>query len=164
MKKKRKNRILLMRILELVVGAALCGAAAADGGDGLDDVDYRWPHHGSGEIVLDTRIRDWVLLPIFVIMIFFTMLREIGGRLMNAMPKGDFKMAQESARLQRAAIVRQNAVWISEASFQRRRAFYTDKDKGLFHDPNVTKQEKDPLAAMSDPSMMMQQQKSMFTV
>ena len=31
-------------------------------------------------------------------------------------------------------------------------------------DTTVTKQDKDPLAAMSDPSMMMQQQKSMFTV
>ena len=41
---------------------------------------------------------------------------------------------------------------------------HADKEKGVFHDPTVTKQEKDPLAAMSDPSMMMQQQKSMFTV
>ena len=34
----------------------------------------------------------------------------------------------------------------------------------MFLDPTVTKSEKDPLAAMSDPAMMMQQQKSMFTV
>ena len=77
---------------------------------------------------------------------------------------GDLKAAQETARLQRAAHVRQNSVWVPEASFQRRRAFYADKDKGLFLDPTVTKSEKDPLAAMSDPAMMMQQQKSMFTV
>ena len=31
-------------------------------------------------------------------------------------------------------------------------------------DTTVTKQDKDPLAAMRDPSIMMQQQKSMFTV
>jgi hypothetical protein len=155
----------------LAVGAALSGvavaaaagdaeaaAAAADGG-----VEFRWPHHGSGEIVLDTRIRDWVLIPIFIIMVFFTMLREIGGRLMNAVPKGDLKAAQETARLQRAQIVRQAATWVPEASFQRRRAFYTDQTKGVFTQP-VTKQEKDPVAALSDPAMMMQQQKSMVTV
>lgn len=68
------------------------------------------------------------------------------------------------ARLQRASIVRQQAVWLPENSFQRRRAFYTDKEKGVFMDTTVTKQDKDPLAAMSDPSIMMQQQKSMFTV
>lgn len=130
----------------------------------VDSAEFRWPHHGMGEIVLDTRIRDWVLLPIFIIMVFFTMLREIGGRLMNASPKGELKAAQETARIQRAQMVRQQSSWISEASFQRRRAFYTDKDKGVFLDPTVTKQEKDPLAAMSDPAMMMQQQKSMFTV
>ena len=79
----------------------------------------------AGEIVLDTRIRDWVLIPIFIIMVFFTMLREIGGRLMNAAPKGDFKMAQEAARLQRAQIVRGASSWLPEASFQRRRSFYT---------------------------------------
>ena len=60
--------------------------------------------------------------------------------------------------------MRQQAAWVPESSFQRRRAFYTDKEKGVFMDTTVTKQDKDPLAAMSDPSMMMQQQKSMFTV
>ena len=151
----------------MAVAAALSGVAAAAGGQNADaadgGVEFRWPHHGSGEIVLDTRIRDWVLIPIFIIMVFFTMLREIGGRLMNATPKGDLKSAQETSRLQRAQIVRQCATWVPEASFQRRRAFYTDKTKGVFTQP-VTKVEKDPVAALSDPAMMMQQQKSMLTV
>jgi len=46
----------------------------------------------------------------------------------------------------------------------RRRAYYSDKEKGVFTDTTVTKVEKDPMAAMSDPNVMMQQQKSMFTV
>ena len=131
----------------MAVGAALIGVAAADGGQNSDaadgGVEFRWPHHGSGEIVLDTRIRDWVLIPvcafskvvsmvalcskctralnienfcqIFIIMVFFTMLREIGGRLMNATPKGDLKSAQETSRLQRAQIVRQCSTWVPEA-------------------------------------------------
>lgn len=79
----------------------LCGTAGASAGGGADapeDVDFRWPHHGSGDIVLDTRIRDWVLIPIFIIMVFFTMLREIGGRLMNATPKGDINVALQTVR------------------------------------------------------------------
>jgi len=152
--------------LALLAGAVIDVVAAAGGGVEAADTsaDFRWPHHGMGEIVLDTRIRDWVLLPIFIIMVFFTMLREIGGRLMNASPKGEIKAAQEMARIGRAQMVRQQSSWIPETSFQRRRAFYTDKDKGVFLDPTVTKQEKDPLASMTDPAMMMQQQKSMFTV
>jgi len=152
--------------LALLAGAVIDVVAAEGGGVEAADTsaDFRWPHHGMGEIVLDTRIRDWVLLPIFIIMVFFTMLREIGGRLMNASPKGEIKAAQEMARIGRAQMVRQQSSWIPETSFQRRRAFYTDKDKGVFLDPTVTKQEKDPLASMTDPAMMMQQQKSMFTV
>ena len=140
----------------MAVGAALSGVAAAADGQNVDaadgGVEFRWPHHGSGEIVLDTRIRDWVLIPvcafskvvsmvalrskctraltienccqIFIIMVFFTMLREIGGRLMNATPKGDLKSAQETSRLQRAQIVRQCATWVPEAHIVKS-AFYS---------------------------------------
>jgi hypothetical protein len=88
---------------------AACGAdvAAGEGADAADGDNFRWPHHGSGDIVLDTRIRDWVLIPIFIIMVFFTMLREIGGRLMNAMPKGDITVAQQQVGLASARTFRQ---------------------------------------------------------
>ncbi|KAJ1469925.1 integral membrane protein DUF106-domain-containing protein [Baffinella frigidus] len=119
---------------------------------------------GHGEIILDSRIRDWVLIPIFVIMIFFTMLREYAGRLLTASPKAEAKAFKETQALQRSQILRTQGNWLTETGFQRRRAFFVDKEKGVFNDTSVTKSEKDPLAMMSDPNMMMQQQKSMFTV
>ena len=90
-----------------LAAAAVCGVAGASQGGGADD--FKWPHHGSGEIVLDTRIRDWVLLPIFVIMVFFTMLREIGGRLMNASPKGAYTPICPLARMSGAPVLIQCA-------------------------------------------------------
>jgi hypothetical protein len=51
---------------------------------------------GHGEIVLDSRIRDWVLIPIFVIMIFFTMLREYAQRALTATPKAEAKAFKET--------------------------------------------------------------------
>lgn len=87
----------MLALLLLVCGMG--GVSAGEGADAAEDVEFRWPHHGSGDIVLDTRIRDWVLIPIFIIMVFFTMLREIGGRLMNATPKGDLTVALQTVKL-----------------------------------------------------------------
>uniref|UniRef100_A0A7S4U5V7 ER membrane protein complex subunit 3 n=2 Tax=Guillardia theta TaxID=55529 RepID=A0A7S4U5V7_GUITH len=130
----------------------------------VEEAGFDWQHHGNGDIILDTRIRDWVLIPIFIIMIFFTMLRELAGKMMNATSTPEIKAFKETQALTRSQLVRSHCYWLTESSFMRRKAFYTDKDRGVFSDPNVTKSEKDPLAMMSDPSMMMQQQKSMFTV
>lgn len=66
--------------------------------------------------------------------------------------------------LSRSQLLRTQGVWLPEAGFLRRRAYFCDKERGVFNDPNVSKSEKDPLAMMQDPNMMMQQQKSMFTV
>mmetsp|Transcript_31398 Transcript_31398/g.74635 ORF Transcript_31398/g.74635 Transcript_31398/m.74635 type:complete len:294 (+) Transcript_31398:125-1006(+) len=154
-----------------VKGAAVCvgvlaaaGGAMASAGAAAEGEAWNWPHHGHGEIILDSRIRDWVLIPIFVIMIFFTMLREYAGRLLTASPKAEAKAFKETQALQRSQILRTQGNWLTETGFQRRRAFFVDKEKGVFNDTSVTKSEKDPLAMMSDPNMMMQQQKSMFTV
>jgi hypothetical protein len=103
-----------------------------------DTGDLAWPHHDRGDIILDTKIRDWVssscqllflalhclthddvwggslldhnsrrlrrplsalsqvLIPIFIIMMFFTMLREYAGRLMNATSSPDIKVFQQT--------------------------------------------------------------------
>jgi hypothetical protein len=96
-----------------------------------------------------------VLIPIFIIMMFFTMLREYAGRFMNATSSPDIKVFQQtqvtpprtshafqrpacthvfvttikiaSQALQRAALLRSSGNWLPEASWTRRRAFYTDK-------------------------------------
>ena len=86
-------------MLALLLLVCSMGGVSGEGADAAEDVEFRWPHHGSGDIVLDTRIRDWVLIPIFIIMVFFTMLREIGGRLMNATPKGDLTVALQTVKL-----------------------------------------------------------------
>jgi len=145
--------------------ALLAGAAAAEeAAESSESVELMWNRHDSGDIILDTKIRDWVLIPIFIIMMFFTMLREYGGRLMNATAKADVTTVKQTQALQRAQLIRTNGGWIPEAGWNRRRAYYADKDKGVFADTTVSKVEKDPIAMMSDPNMMMQQQKSMFTV
>mmetsp|Transcript_7897 Transcript_7897/g.12553 ORF Transcript_7897/g.12553 Transcript_7897/m.12553 type:complete len:289 (+) Transcript_7897:73-939(+) len=151
-------------LLATSAGFAAIQLAAASGDAHSHRDEFMWPKYGEGDIILDTRIRDWVLLPIFVIMVFFTLLREYAGKLMNSSAKPDLKVFKETQALKRAGIIRGAGNWLTEQSFLRRKAFYTDKDKGVFHDPDVTKTEKDPLAMMQDPNMMLQQQKSMFTV
>ena len=127
------------------------------------DAPLHWTNVHSGDIILDTRIRDWVLIPILIIMILFTMIREHVGRLLHSTVKGELKTLREVQALQKAALLRGGGGWLPESSFHRRRAFFTDKEKGIFNDTAVTKVEKDPLAAMTDPNMMMQQQKAMIT-
>jgi len=146
----------LLLVLSTAVATQVVAATQKD--------EFHWPKHGEGDIILDTNIRDWVLFPIFAIMICFTILREYANRVWTASSKSDLKVFKETQALKKSALLRTQGHWLEEKSFARRRAFFNDKDKGVFNDKEVTPTQQDPMAMMQDPNMMMMQQKSMFTV
>eukprot|EP00961_Rhodomonas_salina_P294009 3934197-Rhodomonas_salina.1 len=81
--------------------ALLCAAALAHVDGSHHRADFQWPKHGEGDIILDTNIRDWVLFPIFAIMICFTILREYANKLWTPSSKPDIKVFKETQALKK---------------------------------------------------------------
>jgi ER membrane protein complex subunit 3 len=50
----------------------------------------------TSDVILDSKIRDWVLIPILIVMILMTVLRDFVTRLMKTDPKKDEKAIRES--------------------------------------------------------------------
>mmetsp|Transcript_25597 Transcript_25597/g.52086 ORF Transcript_25597/g.52086 Transcript_25597/m.52086 type:complete len:288 (+) Transcript_25597:24-887(+) len=140
---------------------ALIAASSSVAHASTHNSDFQFPKHGEGDIILDTNIRDWVLFPIFGIMICFTILREYANKMFTANSKAELDTVQETQAIKKSGLLRTQGNWIPEESFSRRRAFYVDKEKGVF---NKEVKKTDPMAMMQDPNMMLMQQKSMFTV
>jgi len=103
------------------------------------------------DLVLDPSIRDWVLIPIFVIMFLMGILRNNVTKMMRSSEKTKRDTVQQNNLLMRARRLRANAGWVPAAAFAARKHHFCDKEKGLL----MQKQDApNPMAAMSDPSMM----------
>jgi len=104
-------------------------------------------------LVLDPKIRDWVLIPILCIMLLVSILRQNITKIIQSPKKMTLKSIQErfefhqnhfckkrflklsilhSHTLQRSKSLRNNGNLIPEASFQSRRAYFTNKMDGIF--------------------------------
>eukprot|EP01027_Heterolobosea_sp_BB2_P008411 GEZU01012478.1.p1 GENE.GEZU01012478.1~~GEZU01012478.1.p1 ORF type:complete len:259 (+),score=73.63 GEZU01012478.1:624-1400(+) len=102
------------------------------------------------EIVLDARIRDWVLIPILLVMIIVSALRHYLAILTKSKPKSDEKVVRESQTLLRARYLRENGSCIPAAGFKARKAFFNHKEKGIFEQefPHAS------MSSMMDPNNM----------
>ncbi|KAI8913131.1 hypothetical protein PhCBS80983_g05094 [Powellomyces hirtus] len=108
----------------------------------------------SQQIFLDPAIRDWVLIPIMLVMVLVGVLRHYATQLLTSVPKGNFKGVRESAALMRARTLRSPAgsVLTYEAFQARVRYLAAAFEKGTYlKNPNASATPANP---MSDPAGM----------
>uniref|UniRef100_K3ZWZ2 ER membrane protein complex subunit 3 n=1 Tax=Setaria italica TaxID=4555 RepID=K3ZWZ2_SETIT len=114
------------------------------------------------ELVLDTAIRDWVLIPLSVVMVLIGVLRYFVSKLMMrspaASPSPDPKLVREGQVVIRARNLRTNAQFIPSKAFKARKNYYTNEENGLLHVPKEDAQ-KAQAAMFSDPNMAMDMMK-----
>lgn len=108
-------------------------------------------------VLLDPRIRDFVLLPIFVVVVLMSCLRSNLLHIFKADPKIDMKEVKTNNMLGRCRMLRANGHWLTDKAFQKRKAYFVKKDHGVLV-VNPPKP-KDPMDALSagggDPMAMM---------
>lgn len=111
----------------------------------------------TGGISLDPRIRDFVLLPIFGVVLMTSCLRSNLLQIFKSDPKIDMKDVKQNNMLGRCRTLRTNAHCVASRVFQKRRAYFVKKDVGVLvvNPPKA----KDPMEALSagggDPMAMM---------
>eukprot|EP00927_Polykrikos_kofoidii_P069451 TRINITY_DN6492_c0_g2_i1.p1 TRINITY_DN6492_c0_g2~~TRINITY_DN6492_c0_g2_i1.p1 ORF type:complete len:262 (+),score=52.98 TRINITY_DN6492_c0_g2_i1:97-882(+) len=107
-------------------------------------------------ILLDSNIRDYVLLPIFVVVVAMSMMRSNLLAIFKSEPKIDLKEVKTNNMLSRCRMLRTNAHFISERSFKTRKAYFVKADKGvLVKSPPKAKDPMEALSAGPDPMMAM---------
>ncbi|KAK5791963.1 hypothetical protein PVK06_033076 [Gossypium arboreum] len=121
------------------------------------------------DLVLDTAIRDWVLIPLSVVMVLIGILRYFVSKLMRSFQVPDPKIVKEghihlfSSFTFRQVIVRARnlrgaANFIPPKSFRSRRVYFSNEENGLLFVPKG--QAQNAQAQMfSDPNMAMDMMK-----
>jgi len=88
--------------------------------------------------VLDTKIRDWVLIPIALVIFMVSILRHnIVSIFIGADRPAERKKIQERQILMRSARLRANANRIPQEAFDKRKKYFIDRQEGVFCDTNV---------------------------
>jgi hypothetical protein len=83
------------------------------------------------DLVLDPSIRDWVLIPIFIIMFLMGILRNNVTKMMRTTEQTKRETVQHNNQLMRARRLRANAGWVPASAFAARKHFFLEKDKGM---------------------------------
>ncbi|CAO2823594.1 unnamed protein product [Amaranthus hypochondriacus] len=110
------------------------------------------------DLVLDTAIRDWVLIPLSVVMVLIGILRYFVSKLMRTFQTPDGKIVKEGQVIIRARNLRSSADFIPSKSFRARRIYYSNEENGLLHVPKG--QSQNAQAQMfTDPNMAMDMMK-----
>ena len=106
----------------------------------------------SHELMLDPAIRDWVLIPIGIIMFLMGMLRNNVTKMLRKDVPPDVKQVGHNNQLMRARRLRANAMYVPQHAFAARKHYFCHAETGILKQ----KMDKvDPMAQMQDPSMMM---------
>ena len=104
------------------------------------------------ELMLDPDIRNWVLIPIVIIMFLMGILRTNVTKMLRKDVPPNVTQVLQNNQLMRARRLRANAAYIPHSAFTARKHYFCDKATGVlaqkFDAPN-------PMAAMQDPSVMM---------
>jgi len=82
-------------------------------------------------LILDSAIRDWVLIPIVAVMFIVAILRNNITKLMQTEKKSDLKAIQQSQTLIRTRRLVGNAHRIPASSFEARKFIFGNKDTGV---------------------------------
>lgn len=112
-------------------------------------------------LVLDPAIRDWVLIPIVVIMFLVGILRNNVMKMMRKDISPNRTQVQHSNQLMRARRLRANSIFIPSAAFAARKHYFVAKDNGVL----MQKMEPpNPMTMMQDPNQMMNMMQGNFAM
>ena len=106
----------------------------------------------ASDLILDTAIRDLVLIPIFLVMFLVGILRHNISQIMAAEKKKTKEQIMDAQILLRSRMLRVNGGFIPAKGFYSRKQFFNSKESGA-----LVVNAKDRGGApnpMSDPSMM----------
>jgi len=112
------------------------------------------------ELLLDSNIRLWVVLPIVFITFFVGVIRHYVTQLLHSDKKVDLEQVSDSQVLLRSRILRENGKYIPKQSFAMRKHYFNDTETGFF---KKVKRKVVPKNPMTDPSMVTDMMKGNLT-
>ncbi|EFC43110.1 predicted protein [Naegleria gruberi] len=112
-------------------------------------------HHPS-TLVIDSAIRDWVLLPIVAFILLFSILRHYASIYFKSNKEPPVDKFTHFQTLTKGQILGRNFNFIPLQSFLTRKAFFNREKDGEFR----KKIENNPLTAMADPNNMTEMMKN----
>mmetsp|Transcript_32513 Transcript_32513/g.36876 ORF Transcript_32513/g.36876 Transcript_32513/m.36876 type:complete len:273 (+) Transcript_32513:27-845(+) len=109
------------------------------------------------EILLDTRIRDWVLLPMVFVVFMTGILRHFLFAMFDSEEKKDKEESEIQANfaLARSKTLRENFMYLPERAFKVRKSYFSRPQTGFYEKSMPDNSTANMMNAMQDPSMMM---------
>ena len=86
---------------------------------------------GASEIILDPKIRDWVLIPLTIIMVFMGLGRHYAAKLMRKERRAEPEKVKDAMTLNRAKMLGMNCYFLPESAFATRMAYFNDSETGI---------------------------------
>ncbi|KTF91204.1 hypothetical protein cypCar_00000240 [Cyprinus carpio] len=99
------------------------------------------------ELLLDSSIRLWVVLPIVFITFFVGILRHYVTQLIHNDKKVDLQQVSDSQVLLRSRILRENGKYLPKQSFAMRKHYFNNPDTGFFKKVKRKVIPKNPMTA-----------------
>ena len=99
------------------------------------------PHMGEHELLLDPAIRNWVLIPIVIIMFLMGLLRNNVTKMLRKDTPPKREQIKINNQLMRCRRLRANGHFLPPNAFYARKGFFCDKEKGVL----MVKQVPSPL-------------------
>eukprot|EP00298_Acanthocystis_sp_HF-20_P004533 c14865_g1_i2.p1 GENE.c14865_g1_i2~~c14865_g1_i2.p1 ORF type:complete len:248 (+),score=80.07 c14865_g1_i2:25-768(+) len=112
------------------------------------------------ELVLDPCIRDWVLIPIVLVMFFVGLLRHYITLLVKGEPKPDGEALLFRQIMTRSEWLKRNGNEIPEEAFLMRKQYFCEKEKGTL----VQGKKTEAVSPLQDPNMMAEMMKNNVTM
>lgn len=110
-------------------------------------------------ILLDDSIRDWVLLPLIVIMLLVGLARHYLTVLLRTNKRPKVSAADDANLVAYSRVLLQNGIFLSPEGFRSRVERLINPSSGVLH----RKIEYNPMEAMSNPDMMGEMMKGQIT-
>mmetsp|Transcript_3869 Transcript_3869/g.9863 ORF Transcript_3869/g.9863 Transcript_3869/m.9863 type:complete len:248 (-) Transcript_3869:55-798(-) len=114
-------------------------------------------------LMLDPKVRNWVMLPITFAMFLIGILRHLMSKLLRGTSTAKLKQIQQKQILQRSQYLRAHASFITHQAFHQRKHYFCDKSTGVLckeADPSQSAQAQ----MMSDPNMLSDMMKKNLTM
>lgn len=117
----------------------------------------------SADIVLDPRIRDWVLLPIFVVMVLQGVLRQAITEALKDKPSPSRDSILQAALLSRSKTLRANGHFLPPDAFHMRKTYFEKRFRPAV-EAAENAQPQMPQMPGQDPNQMMGMMKNNFAM
>ncbi|XP_034027780.1 ER membrane protein complex subunit 3-like [Thalassophryne amazonica] len=114
----------------------------------------------SPELLLDSSIRMWVVLPIVFVTFFVGIIRHYVSQLVHSDKKVDLQQLSDSQVLMRSRVLRENGKYLPRQSFAVRKHYFNNVENGFF---KKVKRKVTPKNPITDTSMVMDMMKGNLT-